>query len=104
MGDINKFNIGDRVIYRYIKNKPQLIGGNPNLDEITGIVVDEGVHNRPFYYVFFDKKFPNGHSCGGRIPDGYGYGVSPEFLHLINNDTENKTIRWYKNGKLSKPE
>jgi len=109
MDNIGKFKVGDRVIYRFTNSlEKSAINsgfGDPMgysfLDGHTGTIVYIVIG---YNYVHFDKRFPHGHTCNNRIPDGYGYAVGSEFLHLIDNDIENKTIRWYKNGKLSGPE
>ena len=100
MDNIGKFTVGDRVIYRFTNSRDP-IGKYSILDGCTGTIVYINIY---FNYVHFDEKFQHGHCCNGRVPDGYGYAVSSEFLHLIDNDSEDKTIRWYKNGKLSEPE
>lgn len=80
---MNKFKIGDKVIY---KNRIDLGFPNILINNMVGIVkcvcLDEPYK---YYYAVDFENFDKGHACGGYCGEKSGYYIEEPYLELLEN-------------------
>jgi len=104
MNEINDFEVGDRVTYKYDYHALNNIGLKTELDGFKGTVIGFRsicVGVRFDTHIIYVLGF--GHDCNELDDrDGYCYWVSPELL-IKDKEEENDTvkIKWYRKGKFT---
>lgn len=97
MNTSKDFQIGDRVIYKFIGEDSSSMA---SLNGLEGTVVDfNGSHVGVEFDLNIKMAFGFGHNCEGNGKDGHCRYLYPPELEIM--DIRPGRIRWYKKGKLS---
>ena len=83
------FKKGDSVVCKYMF-------GGLRLEGATGIVVSDPRVTDDAIGVQFDKKFPGGHTCSGRCPNGFGRFGREHELAFYDDTADNFNKRCFR--------